>query len=101
MHPVFGNYPDPIAGKRRSVCNLTDEQIAQRSTWSRVPDLDGSPLLGMHAINVGMMGRTTVTVVNPLDPGTVDDGNATDGGGTGWLEPAGTWRVPMLRAGRR
>jgi hypothetical protein len=100
MHPVYDTCPAPTPNTL-AVNNLTGPQVAQRATWSRVPDLAGSPLLGLHSITTGVIGRTTATVVNPLDPGTVDDGRAVDGSGAGWLEHPGSWNVPLVRAGRR
>jgi hypothetical protein len=67
------NYP-PRVGK------FTDDQIAQRSTWSRVPDADVATA-AMHIIHIAPAGASTVTVVNRMDPATVADD--ADGG---WLE---------------
>jgi hypothetical protein len=51
-----------------SVGKFRPEQIAQRTTWSRVPD------------------GSTIAVMNPLDPGTIADGGGdADGNGPGWL----------------
>jgi len=79
---------------------LADGQIAQRKTWTRVPDQQVATA-AMHIIHVVPSNRETVAVMNPLDPATVAD-VAPDGQGylgPGWLQRphgAGTLR----RAGR-
>jgi hypothetical protein len=74
-----------------SVGRLHPEQIATRATWSRVPDaLTG--VAAMHVIHVDLRGQTTSTVLNPLDPATVEDvvaAGVDDGMGRGWLERPG------------
>lgn len=87
------NYP-PSVGKFR------DEQIATRRTWSRVPDAQ-TAAAAMHVIHVIPAGASTVTHLNPLDPGTVADAGLDNGdAGLGWLErPADPGR--LLPAGRR
>lgn len=77
---------------------LLPEQIAQRSTWTRVPDQE-TTLAAMHAIHVVPMGATTVTHLNPLDPGTVPD--AETEGGPGWLvRPGDEGRIFRVRSVR-
>lgn len=89
--PADYNYP-PGAGK------LRPEQIAQRSTWARVPDRE-TTLAAMHAIHVAPMGASTVTHLNPLDPGTVADTEVDRG--PGWLVgPADEGRVFRVRSVR-
>lgn len=54
------------------VVNLRDEQVAHRSTWAAVPDnLVGDAAL--HVVHVVPQGFSTVTYVNPVDPGTYGD----------------------------
>lgn len=59
------NYPAAVGRFR-------PEQIAQRATWGVVPD-DQMRTAAMHAVHVVPANGSTVTEVNPLDPGTVDD----------------------------
>jgi len=61
---------------------LRPEQIAQMSTWSAVPD-DQNILAAMHIIHVAPAGRTTITTLNPTDPGT------DAGPDRGWLARPG------------
>lgn len=68
-----------------SVGKFRPEQIAQRTTWSRVPD-EQTALAAMHVIHVVPANGSTIAVMNPLDPGTIVDGGAdSDGQGPGWL----------------
>lgn len=69
----FGNVTTPteLVGK------LHTGQIAQRSTWSGVGNEEVATM-AMHTIRCIPVGSTTVTMVNPLDPGTAD--------GSGWVE---------------
>jgi hypothetical protein len=65
---------------------FTVGQIAQRTTWRRVPDVQ-SALAAMHVIHVVPQNGSTVTELNPLDPGTVSDGGwDADGMAPGWLD---------------
>lgn len=84
------------AGARK----LQPEQIAQRSTWARVPDQE-TTLAAMHAIHVVPMGASTVTHLNPLDPATVADIEAEPEAGPGWLVRPGdegpVFRVRSIR----
>ena len=59
------NYP-PAVGRFRP------EQIATRSTWNVVPD-DQARTAAMHAVHIVPANGSTVTEVNPLDPGTTED----------------------------
>lgn len=84
------NYP-PAVGRFRQ------EQVAHRGNWSGVPDRDVLAA-AMHVIHVVPHGASTVTLVNPLDPGTVSDpeGYVTAGwlerpGALGTVVPAGRW----------
>lgn len=63
---------------------FTAGQIAQRSTWARVPD-EQTALAAMHVIHIVPAHGSTITELNPLDPGTTDD-NADTAGGPGWLD---------------
>lgn len=66
---------------------LRPEQIADRSTWARVPDAQVA-MAAAHVIHVIPLGASTVTVLNPLDPGTVAD-VATGEDRPGWLARPG------------
>lgn len=87
------NYP-PSVGKFRP------EQIAHRATWSAVPDR-ATTAASMHVIRVRPESSTTVTQLNPLDPGTVapaGDGDTTDHDTyLGWLERPGS-EAPVIPA---
>lgn len=83
----------PVSGK------LRPDQIAQRGTWAGIPD-DQVATSAMQIIHVVPSNGTTVTTVNPLDPGTIsaptDDGTADT---LGWLDrPAA--RGTVMQAGR-
>lgn len=99
MHPVFETVSSP-SNWPAGVCNFRPEQIAHRSTWSRVPDQPRSPLGALNMVTMTGRGASTSTVLNPLDPGTVDDASAADGG-PGWLERPGAFQITACRAGRR
>ncbi len=71
----------PMAGK------ITDPQVAQRSTWTSVPDRD-TAAAAMHIIHATPANASTVTELNPLDPGTVADGQTGDTY-LGWLQRPG------------
>ena len=64
---------------------LRPEQIAHRSTWSAVPD-DQVAMAAAHIVHVYPANASTITTVNPLDPGTVADGR-----GPCYLEPPGSY----------
>lgn len=55
-----------------AVGRLRPEQIATRSTWARVPDNE-TRTAAMHAIHIVPANGSTITEVNPLDPGTTED----------------------------
>lgn len=89
------NYP-PRVGK------LRPEQIAQRSTWGRVPDRQ-SAMAAAHIVHVMPAGASTVTHLNPMDPGTVSRTSPDDrhDGYIGWLERDGDrGRLTPARFGR-
>lgn len=84
-------------------------QIAQRKTWSRVADSQTS-VSGMHVVHVVPHGSTTITHLQPLDPGTVsaragaqrtevpdDDGGEL---GPGWLGPEPMFSGRVARSTR-
>lgn len=86
------NYP-PRVGK------LRPEQIAQRSNWTRVPDRQAA-MAAAHIVHVVPAGATTVTHLNPMDPGTVSRGADDDRHDAylGWLEREGdTGRLTTTR----
>jgi hypothetical protein len=62
---------------------LTDGQIADRSTWGRVPETDMIKAAS-HSIRSVPAGSTTITLFNELDPGISGE---TVGEGRGWSEP--------------
>ena len=80
-------YPNTLPG---AVGRFRPEQIADRSTWNRIPDAQ-TILSGMVLIAVRPVGGSTVVTLNPTDPGTVDggDGNDATEWGPGWLERPG------------
>lgn len=81
------NYP-PAVGRFRP------EQIAQRSTWGVVRD-DERRTTAMHVIHIVPANGSTITEVNPLDPGTTEDADPPS-----WLErPHGYGYV--AQAGKR
>ncbi|MGH7483981.1 MAG: hypothetical protein ACREMY_00070 [bacterium] len=59
---------------------LRPEQIAQRSTWGRVPDIDMAKAT-QYVITVRPSNGSTVTEMFELDPGI---SGATVGEGRGW-----------------
>jgi hypothetical protein len=63
---------------------LLPEQIAQRSTWGRVPDQQMTNA-AMHVISVVPVKSTTITLVNELDPGLY--GETADDGAGAWFDP--------------
>jgi len=51
---------------------LRDDQLQARGTWASIPDQ--YPMEShMHSIHIVPLNGSTITLVNPLDPGTVDD----------------------------
>lgn len=81
--------PNPTPGM---VGRFTLGQIAQRSTWNRLPDV-GTNLSAMHVIRMRPANGSTVVQLNPTDPGTVDggDGNDYTENGPGWLMRPGAY----------
>ncbi len=65
----------PMVGKLRR------EQADYKGTWAAVPD-NQTILGGLHNIRIVPRGLTTVTEVNPMDPGDGSDGN--------WYDPPGS-----------
>lgn len=63
----------PIGGVQK----LRPEQIATRSTWGRVPDVDMTKA-AMRVVHVVPAGATTITAVNELDPGTLGESVGDD-----------------------
>ena len=51
-----------------SVGRFRPEQIAQQNTWTVIPELDRVEA-SMHTIKVVPSNASTLTYVNPLDPG--------------------------------
>lgn len=102
MHPVFESQPPGDRVWRGGINKLLPAQIAHRSTWSAIPDLPGrhSDLGQLHTVDVMPSGNTTVTVLNPLDPGTVDDIGRGDEYGATWLARPGGRRIVPARAER-
>lgn len=69
---------------------LRPEQIAQRSTWGRVPDMDMKKA-AQHVIRVVPKDGYTVTEMFELDPGI---SGQTVGEGRGWqFAPAGYGQI--------
>jgi hypothetical protein len=66
----------------RRVQKLLPEQIAQRKTWARVPDVD-LVKAASHVIRVTPGNGVTITEMFELDPGLSGE---TVGEGVGWLE---------------
>lgn len=61
--PEFVPY-EPAVGK------LRDLQIQNRETWrGRTFDWQDTKLAALHRVSMRRVGRTTVTEVNPMDPG--------------------------------
>lgn len=76
-----------------SVGKFRPEQTRTRATWSQVPDRE-IIVAAMHQIHVipsrvggPKRGITTVTQINPMDPGTVADAGGELG--PGWYLPPG------------
>lgn len=58
----ISSYP-PITGK------FQDYQKEMQGQWARTPNEGENPLAAMHVANMKRVGKTTVTELNPLDPG--------------------------------
>ena len=92
---IFNANAAPWYGK---VEKLRPEQIAQRSTWGRVPDVDMSKAAA-HVIRVRPEHNSTVTEMFELDPGISGE---TVGEGRGWSAvPAGSGSVAIHGRGMR
>lgn len=63
---------------------LRPDQIAQRSTWGRVPNTEMTSA-AMHSITVIPARSTTITMVNELDPALY--GESADESSTLWFDP--------------
>ena len=51
---------------------LSPDQLQARGTWASIPDQ--YPMeTPMHSVHIVPLNGSTITMVNPLDPGTVDD----------------------------
>jgi len=99
MHPAFETISSPSNAPAAGAVNLfRPDQIATRATWHHIPDR-ASYLGALHAIDQTRRGATTVTVVNPLDPGTVDD--VPQGEHIGWLVPTGAVTIPPAYGARQ
>ena len=95
MRPAI-QYPNTVPGH---VGRFRTEQIAQRSTWNRLPD-EPTNFSAMSIIRVHPIGGSTITTLNPTDPGTVDGGQGDTIGeqGPGWLlRPGGYGQVAKHR----
>lgn len=66
-----------------TVGHFRPEQIARRSTWARIDDRN-LKMAALHVVHVVPANGSTVTIVNPQDPGTVDAD-----GWVGWVERPG------------
>jgi len=51
-----------------SINKFRPDQMATINTWTTVPDQD-TEMAALHSIHIVQQGSTTVTEVNPLDPG--------------------------------
>ena len=76
---------------------LTPNQVVQRASWFGMPDVEAL-LPGMHAIHVIPVNNTTLTVVNPMDPGTELD--SASEWSPGYVVPPGNYGY-VTKAGRR
>lgn len=76
-----------------AVGKLTAWQLQTRRSWSAVPD-DQNILASMHVVHCVPLGSTTVTTLNPTDPGTLPDSDSP-----AWLVRPGL-HGRLLKAGR-
>lgn len=72
-----------IGGRPGRIRKLRPEQIADRTTWARVPETD-MVKAASHIIRVVPAGSTTITHMFELDPGI---SGMSPGEGRGWWEP--------------
>jgi hypothetical protein len=98
-HPVFESIDSP-SNWPSAVGRFHVGQIAQRGNWRNVPDVPGADLAAIHTVDVLPNGTHTSTILNPLDPGTVDDVTSGELGG-GWFAPHNDKPIIGARAGRR
>lgn len=70
-------------GRPGRVQKLRPDQIANQSTWGRVPETDMIKAAS-HMIRVVPVGSTTITHMFELDPGISEE---TVGEGRGWSDP--------------
>lgn len=98
-HPVYETIKSP-SNWPGGVNNLMPAQIARRGTWTALPDIPGSHLSALHAIETTPTVTSSATILNPLDPGSVDDIPRTEYGAS-WLTRPGATRIGATRAGRR
>jgi len=99
LHPAFETISTP-SNWPAAIGRFDAGQIAVRSNWQNVPDVPGAHLAAIHTVDVLPFGTSTSTILNPLDPGTVDD-VAEGEGGPGWLAPYNRRPIIGARAGRR
>ncbi len=84
-------------GPGRPWGKLTPNQVIQRASWQGIPDVEAL-LPGMHTIHTVPQGFSTVTTVNPMEPGTELDTQSE--WGTGYYMPPGHNGI-TTKAGRR
>ncbi len=71
-----------------AVGRFRDVQTTARRSWSGIPD-DQNVLAALHIVHVAPIGGTTITRVNPLDPGTTIDSAGGVDTEPIWLERPG------------
>jgi hypothetical protein len=79
----------PMVGVPGQVGRLRQEQIAQQSTWTRVPD-SARLVASMHIVHIVPSNGSTETWVNPTDPG--DECYMERPSAKGTVVPAGRMR---------
>jgi hypothetical protein len=62
-------------GQQPSVNKFRPDQIAQQSTWTRIPEAQRT-VASMRIIHIVPSNGSTVTYVNPIDPGDQEYLNA-------------------------
>lgn len=80
----LSNHPQNYPAR---VDKLTDDQMVTRSTWAGMKDI-GLTDAAKHVIHVVPADGTTITLLNPLDPGTIDE---KSGEGRNWLDRPTHW----------
>lgn len=91
MNQWPGQESEPMIGVPGMVGRFRPEQIAQRSTWGKIPDQD-KVFASMHVVHVTPANGSTECRVNPVDPGDgfyVDPGDSSS---WGTVVPAGRMR---------